>query len=92
MTDAASRGIIRPDSNITFIIDGQIQAKGEFARHSERTELSRRKVEVDKILLQLLAAEGKGREDHGMKAIEIARLMRDRGDKMIKAASNVASR
>lgn len=60
--------------------------------HTQRTELARREVEVDKTLLQLLAVECREGEDRGMKALEIVGLMRDRGGKMIEAAGKVAAR
>jgi chromosome transmission fidelity protein 4 len=60
--------------------------------HSRRSELARRELEVDKILLQLLAVECREGEERGMKALEIVGLMKDRGGKMIEAASKVAGR
>ncbi|KAL6720295.1 DNA polymerase alpha accessory factor Mcl1 [Lecanora helva] len=62
------------------------------ASHSQRTELSRRELEVDKTLLQLLNVECREGEERGMKALEIVGLMRDRGGKMIEAAGKVAGR
>lgn len=62
------------------------------ATHTQRTELSRREVEVDKALLQLLNVECREGEERGMKALEIVGLMRDRGGKMIEAAGKVAGR
>lgn len=62
------------------------------ATHSQRTELSRREVEVDKSLLQLLNVECREGEERGMKALEVVGLMRDRGGKMIEAAGKVAGR
>jgi chromosome transmission fidelity protein 4 len=60
--------------------------------HSQRTELARKEVEIDKILLQLLAAECREGEERGMKALEIVELMRDRTGRMIEAAVKVAGR
>ncbi|KAK5112834.1 DNA polymerase alpha accessory factor Mcl1, partial [Cryomyces antarcticus] len=57
-----------------------------------RTELSRRELEVDKMLLQLLAAECREGEDRGMKALEVVGLMRDRSGRMLEAAGKVAAR
>ena len=48
--------------------------------------------EVDKVLLQLLAAECREGEERGMKALEIASLMRDRTGKMLEAAGKIAGR
>ena len=62
------------------------------ATHSQRAELSRREIEVDKVLLQLLNIECREGEERGMKALEIVDLMRDRGGKMIEAAAKVAGR
>lgn len=74
------------------LYDDFVAFQGDHARHSDRTELSRREIEVDKVLLQLLAAECREGEDRGMKALEIVKMMRDRGGKMIEAASKVAGR
>ena len=62
------------------------------ATHSQRAELSRREVEVDKVLLQLLNVECREGEERGMKALEIVGLMKDRSGKMIDAAGKVAGR
>ena len=62
------------------------------ATHSQRAELSRREVEVNKSLLQLLNVECREGEDRGMKALEIVGLMRDPGGKMVEAAGKVAGR
>lgn len=74
------------------LLDDFVSSQGEHARHSDKTELARREIEVDKVLLQLLAAECREGEDRGMKALEIVRMMRDRGGKMVEAASKVAGR
>lgn len=62
------------------------------ASHSQRTELSRREMEVDKVLLQLLNVECREGEERGMKALEIVGLMKDRNGKMLEAAGKVAGR
>lgn len=62
------------------------------ASHSQRAEVARKEIEVDKTLLQLLAVECREGEERGMKALELVGLMRDRGGKMIDAASKVAGR
>ena len=62
------------------------------ATHGQRTELSRREIEVDKALLQLLNVECREGEERGMKALEIVNLMRDRSGKMVEAAGKVAGR
>ena len=56
------------------------------------SELARRGVELDKVLLQLLAVECREGEDRGMKALEIVGLMKDRGGKLIDAAVKIAAR
>lgn len=62
------------------------------ATHSQRAELSRREVEVDKALLQLLNVECREGEERGMKALEIVGLMKDQSGKMVEAAGKVAGR
>ncbi|KAL8932197.1 MAG: hypothetical protein Q9211_006465 [Gyalolechia sp. 1 TL-2023] len=62
------------------------------ASHGQRTELNRREVELDKVLLQLLNMECREGEERGMKALEIVGLMRDRSGKMLEAAGKVAGR
>lgn len=60
--------------------------------HAQQAEVTRREIEVDKVLLQLLAVECREGEDRQMKALEIVSLLRDRGGKMIEAAGKVAGR
>ncbi|KAF2207578.1 hypothetical protein CERZMDRAFT_115090 [Cercospora zeae-maydis SCOH1-5] len=62
------------------------------ATSKQKTELGVIEREVDKVLLQLLATECREGEERGMKALEIASLMRDRTGKMLEAASKVAQR
>ena len=62
------------------------------ATHSQRSDLSRREIEVNKSLLQLLNVECREGEDRGMKALEIVGLMRDPSGKMVEAAGKVAGR
>jgi chromosome transmission fidelity protein 4 len=62
------------------------------ASHSQRIELSKRELEGDKALLQLLAAECREGEEKGMKALEIVGLMRNGNGKMMEAAQKVALR
>lgn len=62
------------------------------ASHTQRAELGLLEREVDKVLLQLLAVECREGEERGMKALEIATLMRDRSGKMLEAAGKVAQR
>ncbi|KAA8647496.1 hypothetical protein EYZ11_004398 [Aspergillus tanneri] len=62
------------------------------ATASQRAELVRKELEVDKILLQLLAVECREGEDRGMKALELVQLMKDRNGKMVEAAVKVAQR
>ncbi|KAJ5937171.1 hypothetical protein N7454_004826, partial [Penicillium verhagenii] len=62
------------------------------ATASQRTELVRKEVEIDKILLQMLAIECREGEERGMKALELVTMMNDRNGKMLEAATKVASR
>ncbi|RAL10745.1 chromosome segregation protein [Aspergillus homomorphus CBS 101889] len=62
------------------------------ATAGQRAELARKEVEVDKILLQLLAVECREGEERGMKALELVQMMRDRNGKMVEAAVKVAER
>jgi len=62
------------------------------ATTSQRAELGRREVEVDKALLQMLNVECREGEERGMKALEIVSLMKDRSGKMLEAAGKVAGR
>ena len=60
--------------------------------HNERSLLTRLEVEIDKTLLQLLAAECREGEERGMRALEMVELMRDRTGRMFDAAGKVAER
>ncbi|CAK1360876.1 Minichromosome loss protein 1 [Cercospora beticola] len=62
------------------------------ATSKQKTEVGVMEREVDKVLLQLLASECREGEERGMKALEIASLMKDRTGKMLEAASKVAQR
>lgn len=62
------------------------------ATHTQKTELSRRELEIDKALLQLLNVECRDGEERGMKALEVVQLMRDRTGRMLEAAGKIASR
>lgn len=77
---------------LTSLHEDLVASKGEHAAHADRVELSRREIEINKVLLQLLAAECREGEDHGMKALEVVRLMKDRGGSMVEAASKIAGR
>lgn len=59
---------------------------------TQRAELSRKELELDKTLLQLLAIECREGEDRGMKALELVQMMKDRNGKMVEAAMKVAQR
>ncbi|KAL2759739.1 hypothetical protein ACRALDRAFT_1074097 [Sodiomyces alcalophilus JCM 7366] len=60
--------------------------------HAQRSALARLELEVDKTLLQLLAAECRAGEERGMRALEMVALMRDRSGRMAQAAVKVAER
>ena len=70
----------------------QDQIDSTHANYSQRTELARRELEVDKSLLQLLNVECREGEERGMRALEIVGLMKDTNGKMIEAAGKVAGR
>lgn len=60
---------------------------------SQRAQLARLELDMDKTLIQMLAAECRaGGEERGMRALDIVRLMRDRSGRMIEAAIKVAER
>ncbi|KAL5338800.1 WD40-repeat-containing domain protein [Aspergillus crustosus] len=59
---------------------------------TQRAELSRKELELDKVLLQLLAIECREGEERGMKALELVQMMQDRNGKMVEAAVKVAQR
>lgn len=69
-----------------------VDAQGEGTSYTLKTELARREIEVDKVLLQLLAVECREGEERGMKALEVVKLMRDRSGRMLEAAGKVAQR
>ncbi|KAG9760850.1 hypothetical protein KCU73_g2678, partial [Aureobasidium melanogenum] len=62
------------------------------ATHAQKTEAAQRELDVDKVLLQLLAAECREGEERGMKALELVSLMKDRSGKMLEAAVKIAAR
>jgi chromosome transmission fidelity protein 4 len=62
------------------------------ATSAQKTHVGVLEREVDKYLLQLLAAECREGEERGMKALELAGLMKDRTGKMLEAAGKIASR
>ena len=72
------------------LLEDLVQATN--ASHSQKSELSRREVDVDKLLLQLLNVECREGEERGMKALEVVSLMRDRSGKLLEAAGKVAGR
>lgn len=62
------------------------------ATASQRSELARKELELDKNLLQMLAVECREGEERGMKALELVGMMSDRNGKMLEAAAKVAQR
>ena len=74
------------------MVDDLVQGLGERATHSQKTDVMRRELEVDKIVLQLVAVECREGEERGMKALEIVELLKDRSGKMLEAAAKVAGR
>ncbi|KAI1615361.1 chromosome transmission fidelity protein 4 [Exophiala viscosa] len=74
------------------LVDDLVQGLGDRAGHAQKTEVMKREIDVDKILLQLLAVECREGDDRGMKALEIVGLLKDRSGKMLEAAAKVAGR
>ena len=76
------------------ILTAQHQDLIEFTKstHTQRTELARMEIEIDKTLLQMLAVECREGEDRGMRALEMVTLLKDRTGRMIEAAGKVAER
>lgn len=62
------------------------------ATASQRAELARKELELDKTLLQMLAVECREGEERGMKALELVTMMHDQNGKMMEAAAKVAQR
>lgn len=62
------------------------------ATSAQKTQVGVMEREVDKALLQLIASECREGEERGMKALEIASLLRDRTGKMLEAAGKIAQR
>ncbi|MCJ1312498.1 hypothetical protein MMC25_006172 [Agyrium rufum] len=59
---------------------------------SQRADLAKKQVDVDKFLLQCLNLEAREGEERGEKCLEIVKLMKDRSGKMVGAAEKVAMR
>jgi chromosome transmission fidelity protein 4 len=74
------------------LADDLVRGLEDRASFAQQAEVTRMEVEVDKILLQLLAVECREGEERGMKALEIVKLLRDRSGKMYEAAAKVAGR
>ena len=63
------------------------------ATSSQKLSLAKQETEINKTLLQLLATECREGEERGMKALEIAGLLRDDGTaRILQAATKVANR
>lgn len=62
------------------------------ATSADQSDLRRKKIDIDKTLLQMLAVECREGEERGMKALELVTMMLDRTGKMLDAASKVAQR
>jgi chromosome transmission fidelity protein 4 len=76
------------------ILSAQHQDLVDFTKssHSQKTALLRMETEIDKTLLQMIAAECREGEERGMRALEMVSLMRDRSGRMVEAAGKVAER
>ncbi|GBF60574.1 minichromosome loss protein [Trichophyton mentagrophytes] len=81
--------LVRANLDYTLLEDcimaSEIGAAGD-------AELRRKALDIDKILLQLLAVECREGEERGMKALELVTMLRDRSGKMLDAASKIAQR
>ncbi|KAL1955634.1 hypothetical protein VTO42DRAFT_8367 [Malbranchea cinnamomea] len=80
---------VRENLALSLLEDRTLAPEGMSALETERR---RKEIEIDKILLQLLAIECREGEERSMKAYELVMLMRDRSGKMLDAASKVAQR
>jgi chromosome transmission fidelity protein 4 len=60
--------------------------------HSQRAALAKMEIEIDKILLQMVAVECIAAEERGMRALEMVTLLRDKTGRMIEGAGKVAER
>ena len=74
------------------LVEDLVQGLGDRASHREKTEVMRREIEVDKLLIQLLMVECREGEERGMKALELIHLFKDTNGKMLDSAAKVASR
>ena len=72
------------------LLEGLVGATN--ATREQRTELGRKELEINKTLLQLLNVECREGEERGMKALEIAGLIKDQSGKMLEAAGKIAGR
>ncbi|EEQ32510.1 DNA polymerase alpha accessory factor Mcl1 [Microsporum canis] len=81
--------LVRTNLDYTLLEDcieaSEIGAAGD-------TELRRKALDIDKILLQLLDIECREGEERGMKALELVTMFRDRSGGVLNAASKVAQR
>jgi chromosome transmission fidelity protein 4 len=75
-----------------LIAQEQDVADSTKSTHAQRTTLARMELDIDKTLLQMLAAECREGEERGMRALEMVSLMRDRTGRMMEAAGKVADR
>ena len=80
---------VRENVALSLLEDWAEAPEGSAAQETERR---RKEVEIDKVLLQLLAVECREGEEKSMKAYELVTLMKDRSGKMLDAASKVAQR
>jgi chromosome transmission fidelity protein 4 len=91
--DGESQGLIQ-QFLLKSIQSAQLQdlTDATQASYAQRTAITRLNVDVDKVLLQLLAVECREGEERGMRALEVVSLMRDRTGRMLEAAGKVAER
>ena len=81
--------LVRQSALHTLATDTAAATRSTAAR---RAALAAEALEIDKVLLQLLAAECVAGEERGMKCMELVGLMRDRSGRVLEAARKVAGR
>ena len=79
-------------STLSSLTSDMIESTTGQGTHVQRADLAKRELEVDKILLQLINVECRTGEERGMKALELAGLLRDRSGRMLEAARKIAER
>lgn len=81
--------LVRENVTLSLLEDAAAAPEGTATQESERR---RKEVEIDKIILQLLAIECREGEEQSMKAYELVTMVRDRSGKILDAAVKIAQR